>query len=78
MWPVLFYLYFLVLFNPCSLKYIKQQDAEQLETVKAEGLTQIRNYLRHEKLRVLSDLRVWLVIFVGPKAQVVLAVETGR
>jgi hypothetical protein len=61
-----------------ELKYIKQQDAEQLETVKAEGLTQIRNYLRHEKLRVLSDLRAWLVIFVGPKAQVVLAVETGR
>ncbi|MFZ4660103.1 MAG: AAA family ATPase [Caldilineaceae bacterium] len=61
-----------------ELKTIKQQDAEQLETVKAEGLTQIRNYLRHEKLRVLSDLRAWLVIFVGPKAQVVLAVETGR
>ena len=34
--------------------------------------------LRHEKLRVLSDLRAWLVVFVGPKAAVVLAVETGR
>ena len=60
-----------------ELKYIKQQDADQLETVKAEGLTQIRNYLRHEKLQVLSDLRAWLVVFVGPKAAVVMAVETG-
>lgn len=61
-----------------ELKYIKQQDADQLETVKAEGLTQIRKYLRHEKLQVLTDLRAWLVIFVGPKAQVVMPVETGR
>ena len=54
-----------------ELKYIKQQDADQLETVKAEGLTQMQKYLRHEKLQALSDLRAWLIIFVGPTAQVV-------
>jgi len=57
-----------------ELKYLKQQDADQLETVKAEGLAQLQDYLRHEKLRALTDLRAWLVVFVGPKAQVVLPV----
>jgi len=61
-----------------ELKYLKQQDADQLETVKAAGLTQIQTYLRHEKLQGLSDLRAWLVVFVGPKAQVVMPVETGK
>ena len=60
-----------------ELKYLKQQDADQLETVKAAGLTQIQTYLRHEKLQGLADLRAWLVVFVGPKAQVVMPVETG-
>ncbi len=61
-----------------ELKYLKQQDADQLETVKAAGLTQIQTYLRHEKLQGLADLRAWLVVFVGPKAQVVMPVETGK
>jgi len=61
-----------------ELKYIKQQDVDQLETVKAAGLTQIQTYLRHEKLQRLTDLRAWLVVFVGPKAQVVMPVETGK
>ncbi len=60
-----------------ELKYLKQQDADQLETVQRAGLTQLQSYLRHEKLRVLTDLRAWLVVFVGPKAQVVMSVETG-
>lgn len=57
-----------------ELKYLKLSEAERLETVKTEGLTQLRDYLQHEKLRTLPDLRAWLVVFVGPKAQVVLAV----
>ncbi len=61
-----------------ELKYLKQQAADQLETVKAAGLTQLQNYLRHEKLQELTDLRAWLVVFVGPKAEVVMAVETGE
>jgi hypothetical protein len=61
-----------------ELKYLKQQAADQLETVKAAGLTQMQSYLRHEKLQGLADLRAWLVVFVGPKAQVVMPVETGK
>jgi len=61
-----------------ELKYLKLQDADQLETVKNKGLTQMKEYLQHEKLRTLSDLRAWVVVFVGPQAQVVLPVPTGK
>ncbi len=33
-----------------ELKYLKQQDADQLETVKSAGLAQLQGYLRHEKI----------------------------
>jgi hypothetical protein len=57
-----------------ELKYLKQADAHRLEAVKAEGLAQMQAYLQHEKLRTLADLRAWLIVFVGPKAEVVLEV----
>ena len=59
-----------------ELKYLKLAEADQVETVKAEALAQMQAYLQHDKLRSLSDLRAWIIVFVGPKAQVVLAVET--
>ena len=61
-----------------ELKYLKQQDADQLEAVKAAGIAQLQDYLRHEKLQALPDLRAWLIVFVGPKAQVVFPVEPGQ
>ncbi|MFN8488059.1 MAG: AAA family ATPase [Caldilineaceae bacterium] len=60
-----------------ELKYLKQAEAERLEEVKAAGLAQMQEYLQHEKLRSLADLRAWLLVFVGPKAQVVMPV-TGE
>lgn len=57
-----------------ELKYLKQADAQRLEEVKTAGLTQMQDYLQHEKLRSLTDLRAWLIVFVGAKAQVVMAV----
>jgi hypothetical protein len=59
-----------------ELKYLKQQDAGRLEEVKNEGVAQLQGYLHHEKLRDMTDLRAWVVVFVGPKAQVVLSVST--
>lgn len=59
-----------------ELKYLKLTDADQLETKKAEALTQMQEYLQHDKLRALSDLRAWVIVFVGAKAQVVIPVET--
>ena len=61
-----------------ELKYLKLQEADQLEAVKNTGLTQMNEYLQHEKLRTLSDLRAWVIVFVGPQAQVVLPVGTGK
>ena len=57
-----------------ELKYLKQSDAHRLETIKAEGLAQMQDYLRHAKLQAMTDLRAWLIVFVGPKASVVMAV----
>ncbi len=57
-----------------ELKYLKQADAHRLETVKAEGLAQMQGYLEHEKIRTLTDLHAWLIVFVGPKAEVVVEV----
>jgi len=58
-----------------ELKYLKQADAHRLETVKDEGLAQMQAYLRHDKLRQLNDLRTWLIVFVGTKAEVVVPVQ---
>lgn len=61
-----------------ELKYLKQGDSARLETVKAEGLAQMEAYLQHEKLQKLTDLRAWLLIFVGPKAEAVMAVTPSN
>ena len=60
-----------------ELKYLKLENAGQTNKVKEDALTQMKDYLQHEKLRALTDLRAWVVVFVGPKAQVVQAVATS-
>ena len=60
-----------------ELKYLKLTEADQLITTKEAALTQMQAYLRHDKLRALTNLRAWVVVFVGPQAQVVQAVPTG-
>ena len=57
-----------------ELKYLKLADAHRLEAVKAEGLAQMRDYLQHDKLQRLADLRAWLIVFVGAKAEAVVPV----
>ncbi len=57
-----------------SVDRLAQENTIRLETVKAEGLTQMQDYLRHAKLQAMNDLRAWLIVFVGPKASVVMAV----
>lgn len=58
------------------MKYLKLADADQLESKKAEALAQMQDYLQHDKLRALTDLRAWIVVFVGPKAQLVQSIQT--
>ncbi len=59
-----------------ELKYLKLAEADQLESKTAEALTQMQDYLQHDKLRALTDLRAWIIVFVGPKAQLVQSVQT--
>lgn len=61
-----------------ELKFLKLADADQLEAKKDEALGQMQDYLQHDKLRALTDLRAWVVVFVGPKAQIILSVPTGK
>lgn len=58
-----------------ELKYLKLGEGEKVATVKDEALAQMQAYLQHDKLRNLPDLRAWVLVFVGPQAQVVLPVH---
>ncbi|MEZ4713769.1 MAG: PD-(D/E)XK nuclease domain-containing protein [Caldilineaceae bacterium] len=60
-----------------ELKYLKRQDAGRAETATNAALTQMRDYLQHEKLRALSDLRAWVVVFVGAEAHAVIEVPAS-
>lgn len=54
-----------------ELKYLKQNEATRLDEVKQAGLNQLQTYLRQEKLQSMSDLRAWLLVFVGTEAKVI-------
>ncbi|MBV7337559.1 PD-(D/E)XK nuclease domain-containing protein [Chloroflexi bacterium TSY] len=54
-----------------ELKYLKRSEASQLKTKKQEARTQLRRYLQHDDLQSLSDLRAWIIVFVGPEAKAV-------
>ena len=57
-----------------ELKYLKQSEAHKVAEIKTAGLAQLQQYLAHADLQALTDLRAWLIIFVGTEAQVVLPV----
>lgn len=59
-----------------ELKYLKQADASQVEEIANNGRTQLRQYLQHEKLAQLENLRAWLLVFVGTQAKVVEEIQT--
>ena len=48
-----------------ELKYLKKKDAHRLEKVVGEAQTQLNGYLQSELLRSLTDLRAWVIVFVG-------------
>ncbi len=54
-----------------ELKYLKQNEATRLDEVKQAGLNQLQTYLRQGKLQSMSNLRAWLIVFVGTEAKVV-------
>jgi hypothetical protein len=55
----------------CDIIYLKQASTAKLtETVK-EGRAQLQEYVRHEKLQALTNLRAWLLVFAGTEAKAV-------
>jgi len=60
-----------------ELKFVKKKDAHRLVEVVAEAQTQLQGYLQSELLRSLSDLRAWVVVFVGAEVGYTGEVESG-
>lgn len=54
-----------------ELKYLKKSEASRLKAVHQEGRDQLTEYLQHEKLRAIPNLKAWLIVIVGTEAQVV-------
>ncbi|TAE47441.1 MAG: AAA family ATPase [Bacteroidetes bacterium] len=48
-----------------ELKYLKQKDAHQLPQTISTGREQLQGYLQKEELSSLSDLKAWLMVFIG-------------
>ncbi len=57
-----------------ELKYLKKSEADRLEAVQQEGIAQLSMYLQHEELQQTTNLKAWLLVFVGTEAKVVVEV----
>ncbi len=54
-----------------ELKYLKKATDNHLKKVKKEAVEQLQEYLKDDKVKDLKDLRAYVVVFVGNKAEVV-------
>ncbi len=61
-----------------ELKYVKKEDAAQVEAVKEEGRQQVRARLSHEDVLRQGDVLGWLVVVVGHEVQVERVGEKGE
>ena len=60
-----------------ELKFLKQKDAHRLDETVAEAREQLQGYLQTELLRSLTDLRAWVIVFVGAELGYAGEVEAG-
>ena len=58
-----------------ELKYLKKGDKEEVEATKKEALKQMRNYLATSEIKRLENLKAYVIVFVGEKAEVVEEIE---
>jgi hypothetical protein len=58
-----------------ELKYLKQQDAAQLEAKAAKAKTQLEGYLQTEDLQRVEHLAAYAIVFVGAEAKSVVRVR---
>ena len=54
-----------------ELKYLKKKEHKKLEQIRRSAINQIKGYLGLEEIKKLENLKSWLIVFVGEKAEVV-------
>ncbi len=54
-----------------ELKYLKQSQVGLLEDVEKAAITQLKGYLKDDKVKNLKDLKAYVVIFVVNKARII-------
>ncbi len=54
-----------------ELKYLKKTARKKLQQTRREAKNQIKGYLDFEEVKQLENLRSWVIVFVGEKAEVV-------
>lgn len=54
-----------------ELKYLKKTQANKLAQITKDAKNQIKDYLALEEIKNLENLKSWVIIFVGKKAEVI-------
>ena len=52
-----------------ELKYLKKTQMNKLKSVQKNAVTQVKNYLTFSEIKGLANLKSWLIVFVGDKAE---------
>lgn len=68
--PDIMFLYRPPFFPKFELKYLKKKQRSQLEQTRKEARNQVKNYLSLEEIKQQPNLKSWVVVFVGEKAEV--------
>ncbi len=53
-----------------ELKYLKKKNSGQLENLQNAASKQLKEYLRDDKVKLLKDLKAYVIVFVGNKAEI--------
>jgi hypothetical protein len=54
-----------------ELKYLKKTQANKLQQTTKDAKNQLKDYLEFEEIKNLENLKSWLIVFVGKKAEVI-------
>jgi hypothetical protein len=54
-----------------ELKYLKKTQANKLKQITNDAKNQIKDYLALEEIKNLENLKSWVIVFVGKKAEVI-------
>jgi hypothetical protein len=54
-----------------ELKYLPKKEAKQKEKIKQEAITQLEGYLQHHELQTLTNLKAFVLLFVGDEYELI-------